>query len=129
MLTRHVYEQDPQSQHAQYALTESGGECRAAGSCWADDPGSRLPGLRTGRKARQLGKLFRATASPAEIFAGALFVEELLDALQREALTEPRGRAALRQVMRIHVTEEARHMRYASRSLPGSWPRLVEFRR
>ncbi len=121
MLTRHIYEQDAKTQHVQYALTEIADECRHSimFGMMIDKLGA--PAYGPGRKAHALGKFFRATASPTEIFAGALFVEEVLDALQREAVKDDDVQPFVREVMHIHVAEEARHMRYASEELARQW--------
>jgi hypothetical protein len=52
-------------------------------------------------------------ASPTVAFAGALFVEELLDAMQREAMKDESVQPLIRQVARVHVVEEARHIAFA----------------
>ena len=85
MLTRHVYDRDPQTKHVQYALTEIADECRHSVMFGKMSEKLGCPAYGPGRKGLALGKFFRATASPVEIFAAALFVEEVLDALQREA--------------------------------------------
>jgi P-aminobenzoate N-oxygenase AurF len=65
------------------------------------------------------------------MFAGTLFVEEVLDQLQREAMRDERVQPLTRVINKIHVTEEARHVRYAReellRILPGlsRWQRAV----
>jgi P-aminobenzoate N-oxygenase AurF len=129
MLTRHVYEQDPKTQHVQYALTEIADECRHSVMFgkMADKLG--CPAYGPGRKGKALGKFFRATATPSEIFAGALFVEELLDELQREAVKDEEVEPLVRDVMRIHVVEEARHMRYAAEELARQWENVHGIRR
>jgi hypothetical protein len=58
------------------------------------------------------------------MFAATLFVEEVLDQLQREAMRDDSVQPLTRMVNRIHVTEEARHVRYAreelTRIMPGT---------
>ncbi len=129
MLTRHVYELDAKSLHVQYALTEIADECRHsimfAKMC--DKLGA--PAYGPGRNTMLLGKFFRATARPVEIFAAALFVEEVLDALQREAIKDDGVQPLVRHVMNIHVVEEARHMRYAAEEMARQWERLPAGRR
>ena len=51
------------------------------------------------------------------MFAGTLFVEEILDQLQRESMRDESVQPLTRMVNRIHVTEEARHVRYAREEL------------
>ena len=45
--------------------------------------------------------------------AGTMYVEEILDGLQRQAMDDESVQPLVRQVSRIHVIEEARHISYA----------------
>jgi hypothetical protein len=121
MLTRHAYDRDAQSQHVQYALTEIADECRHSVMFGKLTEKLGAPAYGPGRAGLALGKWFRATASQPEIFAAALFVEELLDALQREAVEDEAVQPLVREAMRIHTVEEARHMRYAADELTRQW--------
>lgn len=47
------------------------------------------------------------------LWIAALVGEEIFDALQREILDDPDIQPIVRRVMRIHVTEEARHIQFA----------------
>jgi hypothetical protein len=47
------------------------------------------------------------------MFAAILIAEEILDSLQREAGADENVQPLVRMVSRIHVVEEARHVRYA----------------
>lgn len=122
MLIRHAYDRDPTTSHIQYAYTEIADECRHSvmfakfvGKMGA--PHYRLPPL-----PHALGRLFKATSNGPLTFSGALFVEELLDQAQREAMADETIEPLTRAVSRIHVTEEARHMRYAREELIRVWP-------
>ncbi len=42
-----------------------------------------------------------------------LLIEEILDRAQREAMNDPNMQPQLRQLMKIHVLEEARHITFA----------------
>ncbi|MGA9871300.1 MAG: diiron oxygenase [Rhodococcus sp. (in: high G+C Gram-positive bacteria)] len=46
-------------------------------------------------------------------YGGTLLIEEVLDRVQREAQNDPDMQPHLRQMMRIHVLEESRHITYA----------------
>ncbi|MFD6096949.1 diiron oxygenase [Nocardiopsis flavescens] len=121
MLVRHAYRNDPTTLHVQYAYTEIADECRH--TVMFAKMVERL-GWHTRRLdpvAYHLGRLFKAIAHGPLIFAGALFVEELLDQLQREAVPDERILPLVRSVARIHVTEEARHMRYAREEFQRDW--------
>jgi hypothetical protein len=121
MLTRHAYDRDAQSLHVQYALTEIADECRHSIMFGKLTQKLGAPAYGPGRKGLRLGKFFRATASPPEIFAAALFVEQFLDSLQREAVQDEQVQPLVRDVMRLHIVEEARHIRYATEELARQW--------
>ena len=121
MLVRHAYHNDPTTNHVQYAYTEIADECRhtvmfakAVGKL-----GSRA--YRLDPAAHLLGRVFKALAHGPLIFAGALFVEEILDQLQREMIDDESIEPVVRATSRIHVIEEARHIRYAREEFQRDW--------
>jgi hypothetical protein len=81
------------------------------------------PHYRLDAAGRFLGRVFKATSSGPLTFSAALFVEELLDQMQREAMADDEIEPFTRAVARIHVIEEARHMRYAREELIRDWPK------
>ncbi|MBF6210041.1 diiron oxygenase [Nocardia puris] len=114
VLWRSVLESgDPSDDHTRYALAEIGEETRHSTMF------SRLVNLtgvrpyvqpRWTRTALRLAGLIPIGPSS---YAGTLLIEELLDRLQREAMNDPELQPHLRQLMKIHVLEEARHITYA----------------
>ncbi|MBE3002180.1 diiron oxygenase [Nocardiopsis sp. HNM0947] len=121
MLVRHAYHNDPTTQHVQYAYTEIADECRH--TVMFAKMVEKL-GWHTHRLdpvAFHLGRLFKTIAHGPLIFAGALFVEEVLDQIQREAIPDEQILPLVRSVARIHVVEEARHMRYAREEFARDW--------
>ncbi|MDH6576147.1 diiron oxygenase [Kitasatospora sp. MAP5-34] len=117
MLLRHAFDRDPTTAHVQYALTEIADECRhsvmfAKMISWMD-----VPAYGPGRLAHELGRLFKATSSHSQTFGGTMYVEEILDAFQREMMTDESLQPLPRQVSRIHVIEESRHISYAREEL------------
>lgn len=118
MLAAHAYNQDPASAHTQYALTEIGDETRHSVmfARYADRNGGIAYKPRP--VVHHLGKLFRLVAptGPA-MWAGTLVAEELLDRLQREAMHDESVDPLPRMINRIHVIEEARHVRFAREEL------------
>ncbi|WP_329056751.1 AurF N-oxygenase family protein [Amycolatopsis sp. NBC_01488] len=113
MLLRASYRQDPTTRHVHYALTEVADECRHSTMF------ARLIERVDGRPYRNNRWLqLSAQALPAILHGPAMWVatligEEIFDALQREHLDDESVQPVVRAVMRIHVTEEARHVRYA----------------
>jgi hypothetical protein len=63
------------------------------------------------------------------LWGAALVGEEIFDALQRQILDEEDLQPIVRRVMRIHVTEEARHIQYARDGLRRSVPAMPRYRR
>lgn len=51
------------------------------------------------------------------VLAGTLLIEEVLDRLQREMMNDADLQPHMRQLMKIHVLEEARHITYAREEL------------
>jgi hypothetical protein len=118
MLAAHAYDQDPASAHTQYALTEIGDETRHSVmfARWADRYGGTEYAPHP--VVHALGKLFRLVAPTGpSMWAGTLVAEELLDRLQREGMSDERLQPLTRMVARIHVIEEARHVRFAREEL------------
>ncbi len=51
------------------------------------------------------------------VYAGTLLVEEVLDRVQRESMADESIQPHVRQLMKIHVLEEARHITFARNEL------------
>jgi hypothetical protein len=123
MLIRHAYDRDPTSNHVQYSYTEVGDECRHSVMFARFVTKLGAPWYPLDRVGRSLGRWFKATSNGPLTFSAALFVEELLDQMQREMMVDEDLEPLARAVARLHVTEEARHMRYARGPTAGSrWP-------
>ncbi|GAA2560347.1 AurF N-oxygenase family protein [Pseudonocardia hydrocarbonoxydans] len=123
MLLRYSYDRDPRSNHIQYALVEIADECRHSIMFAKMNAHCEVPDYRPRRLTHELGRLFKAVASGPAMFAGTLFVEEILDQMQREAMRDETVQPLTRMVNKIHVTEEARHVRYAREELVRLMPR------
>lgn len=124
MLIRHVYDCPKGSAHARYAWTEIADECRHSVmfSRMAEKFGA--PEYGPGTVVHHLGRLFKTVSNGTLTFGAALYVEELLDTLQREQMADPSLQPVVQEVSRIHVIEEARHIRYAREETLRQWPRL-----
>jgi hypothetical protein len=124
-LLRYAYDQDPHQAHAQYALTEVGDETRHA-IMFARAAEKLAPGqrYRPSPTVHQLGRFFKTVAAGPSLFASVLVAEETLDRMQREMLDTPGTLPLAREVSRIHVTEEARHVAYARTAVERQVPRL-----
>lgn len=113
MLIRDLYRRDPRTAHVQYGLTEIGDECRHSVMFARMIEKMDCPAYGPGPVAHALGRYFKATSRGPLSFGAALYVEEILDIRQREAMRDESLQPLSREVSRLHVVEEARHMRYA----------------
>ncbi|MFX0577299.1 AurF N-oxygenase family protein [Nocardia nepalensis] len=124
LLLRELLRDDPTTRHSHYTLTEMGDECRhmmmfgklidriEARPYWP-----RLPG----RLAIGALPLFLRGSMT---WVGALVGEEIFDALQRRTLDDPQLQPLVSRAMRIHVTEEARHIGFARDALVRRVPTM-----
>lgn len=117
LLARYVYHQDPQAPHTQYALTEIGDETRHIIMFAKSISASGCPTYRPPRFVHQLARLYKATARGPAVFAPVLVAEEVTDRLQRATMNDESINPLVRMVNRIHVVEEARHVRFAREEL------------
>ena len=93
---------------------------------------SGLPVRGMPRWARVLAEVFVVRAArdaPATFFVIVLGGEDPADHIQREELRRGTPHPLVEQIIRIHVTEEARHISFARNYLRQAVPRLGWFRR
>jgi hypothetical protein len=133
LLARYVYDLDPTTAHAQYALTELGDETRHSIMFAKAVSKTGAPPYGPNRPVKALGRLFGAIASGPPMFASVLVAEETTDRVQRSMMDDPDIQPMIRMVNRIHVIEEARHVRFAReevvRGLKGVGRLRLEFYR
>ncbi|MFC3890042.1 diiron oxygenase [Lentzea rhizosphaerae] len=117
MLVKVVYNTDPTSRHAQYALTEVADECRHSTMFARLVERIGCPPYGPVRSTHRLGKLLPTIGYGPAMYGSILVAEEILDRLQREAMNDDTIQPIVRMVNRIHVLEEARHVRFAREEL------------
>ncbi|MFD9123623.1 diiron oxygenase [Kitasatospora sp. NPDC059571] len=117
MLLRHAFDRDPTTAHVQYALTEIADECRHSVMFARMIAKMGAPAYGAGRVGHELGRVFKAVSTHSQTFGGTMYVEEILDAFQRQMMNDESLQPLVRQVSRIHVIEEARHISYAREEL------------
>ncbi|WP_016883848.1 AurF N-oxygenase family protein [Rhodococcus sp. DK17] len=129
MLLRDVYGRDKHSRHVQFALTEVADECRH--SVMFARAGERLnmPSYGPHPAIHKLGRIWGGFFRGANAYASVMAAEEILDVMQRDWMKDERVQPVTRTVSKIHVLEEARHIRFAreevGRRIEGaSWARL-----
>jgi hypothetical protein len=124
MLTRWAYHQDPQDPRTQYALTEIGDETRHIVMFAKAIARLGAPTYRPPQLVHQLARIYKAAARGPSLFAPVLVAEEITDRLQREMVNDESVHPLVRMVNRIHVVEEARHVRFAREEVARQMKRL-----
>ena len=117
LLVRHIYDKPVTSNHVRYALTEIADECRHSLMfgrmiTWGGAPNYPVP-----RHYHNLARILKTVSTTPGSFAATLLGEEILDWMQRLTFPDERVQTLVRGVTRIHVVEEARHVRYAREEL------------
>ncbi len=124
LLARYAADLDPRSPHTHYALTEIGDETRHAIMFGKGIARLGLPAYGPPKVVRLPAKVFGAVIGGPAMFASVLVVEETTDRLQRSMLDDERIQPMIRMINRIHVVEEARHVRYAREELVRGMEKL-----
>ncbi|MCQ4208318.1 AurF N-oxygenase family protein [Streptomyces longispororuber] len=117
LLVRHVYDKAATSAHVRYALTEIEDECRHSKMFARLITRGETPHYPVARVHHNLGRLFKTISTTPGSFTATLLGEEILDWMQRLTFPDERVQPLVRGVTRIHVVEEARHVRYAREEL------------
>jgi hypothetical protein len=117
ILVQHAYRNAYDSEHVAYALTEVADECRHSVMFGRMIKTFGLRATRMPAPEYHLAKLIGSIHVPLTMFAATLVIEEFTDALQRVTFPDERIQPLVRQVTRIHVIEEARHIKYAREEL------------
>jgi hypothetical protein len=124
MLTRYAYDLDLRRPHAQYALTEVGDETRHSVMFARTVDALGCPDYRPHGRLHRVGGWYGHLGAGASMFASVLVAEEATDRLQRESMHDERVLPLMRSVARVHVVEEARHVRFAREELARLVPTL-----
>ncbi|HNF06320.1 MAG TPA: diiron oxygenase [Mycobacterium sp.] len=128
-LLRDVMHKNPTASATHYALTELGDETRHMvmfGKTIARVGGIPVrPKLFQRMIINSLPFVFRGSV----LWAAALVGEEIFDALQRQIMDDPELQPIVQRLMRIHVTEEARHIQFARDGLRKAVPTMPWYRR
>lgn len=112
-LLRHILHRDPTANATHYALTELGDETRHMvmfGKA-IERVGARP--VQPRRYQRWVINSLPLAFRGAFMWVAALIGEEIFDSLQRQMMDDPALQPMVQRLMRIHVTEEARHIQFA----------------
>ncbi|MEU4795924.1 diiron oxygenase [Streptomyces sp. NPDC023327] len=117
LLVRHIYDKSVTSAHVGYALTEIADECRHSMMFARMIEKGGAPTYPVTRLNHNLARVLKTVSTTPGSFACTLLGEEILDWMQRLTFPDERVQTIVRGVTRIHVVEEARHVRYAREEL------------
>ncbi|MFF1478191.1 diiron oxygenase [Streptomyces sp. NPDC058301] len=117
LLVRHIYDKSVTSNHVRYALTEIADECRHSMMFARVIKQGGAPSYPVPRLYHNLARVLKTVSTTPGSFAATLLGEEILDWMQRLTFPDERVQTLMRGVTRIHVVEEARHVRYAREEL------------
>ncbi|WP_328319631.1 AurF N-oxygenase family protein [Streptomyces sp. NBC_00388] len=117
LLVRHIYDKSVTSSHVRYALTEIADECRHSMMFAKMIEKGGAPSYPVPRMYHNLARVLKTISTTPGSFAATLLGEEILDYMQRLTFPDERVQTLVRGVTRIHVIEEARHVRYAREEL------------
>ncbi len=126
-LLRTLLHEDPTSRSTHYKLTELGDETRHMimfGKAIERIGAKPVVPRRWQRMA--INALPLAFQRGSMLWVAALLGEEIFDSLQRQMMDDPELQPIVRRLMRIHVTEEARHIQFAR---DGARKRVAEMPR
>ncbi|MGP4109501.1 AurF N-oxygenase family protein [Streptomyces sp. 4N509B] len=117
LLVRYLYDKSATSSHVRYALTEIADECRHSMMFARAIRRMGTPNYPPARGHHNLARVFKTISTTPGSFVATLLGEEVLDWMQRLTFPDERVQPLVRGVTRIHVVEEARHVRYAREEL------------
>lgn len=117
LLVRHIYDKPVTSNHVRYALTEIADECRHSMMFARMITRGGAEPYPVSRFHHNLARILKTVSTTPGSFTATLLGEEILDWMQRLVFPDERVQTLVRGVTRIHVVEEARHVRYAREEL------------
>jgi para-aminobenzoate N-oxygenase AurF/uncharacterized protein DUF4873 len=112
-LLRDLMHQDPTARATHYALTEMGDETRHMVMFGRTIEKVGVKPMRPKFYQRVIINGLPLLFKNSVLWVAALIGEEIFDSLQRQMMDDPELQPAVQRLMRIHVTEEARHIQFA----------------
>ncbi len=127
LLTKHLYDLPATDGIHRYLLVEIADECRHSAMFGELIRRAGTPHYLPSGWTRALGRIVTSSFGRSGAFVAILAAEELLDALNRATMRDRQLHPVSREVARIHVTEEARHVSFAKTYLTEHFPTLSAF--
>jgi hypothetical protein len=113
-LLRTILHEDPTSKTVHYKLTELGDETRHMVMFGKAIERMGAKPVQPRRPVRMIiNALPLVFQRGSALWVAALIGEEIFDSLQRQMMDDPQLQPMIQRLMRIHVTEEARHIQFA----------------
>jgi hypothetical protein len=112
-LLRDLMHADPTSNATHYALTELGDETRHMVMFGKAIEKVGAKPVRPRLYQRMIINALPLAFKGSLLWVAALIGEEIFDSLQRQMMDDPELQPMVQRLMRIHVTEEARHIQFA----------------
>lgn len=129
LLLRELMNGDPTSRHSHYTLTEMGDECRHMMMFGKLIDRIEARPYWPNRYERLVISSLQLFLRGNMVWVGALVGEEIFDAIQRQTLDDTELQPIVARAMRIHVTEEARHIGFARDALVRRAPTMTSAER
>ncbi|MFB1295007.1 diiron oxygenase [Mycobacterium sp. pW049] len=123
-LLRKIMHQDPTARATHYELTELGDETRHMVMFGKAIDRIGAKPVRPRRYQRVVINALPFAFQGSMLWMAALIGEEIFDSLQRQMMDDPELQPMVQRLMRIHVTEEARHIQFARDGLRKRAPHL-----
>jgi hypothetical protein len=112
-ILRKLMHEDPTSSETHYALTEMGDETRHMVMFGKAIERMGAKPIQPKRYQRIIINAVPLAFKGSALWVAALMGEEIFDSLQRQMMDDPELQPMIQRLMRIHVTEEARHIQFA----------------
>jgi hypothetical protein len=126
LVLRHLAEMPVDSPAHRFLLVEVADECRHSTMFGEYIRRGGTPAYTPPADAGALDALGDVPGKRALGYVLILAVEELLDAINRATMKDDRIHPVSRQIAKLHVAEEARHVSFAKTYLAEVWPTLDE---
>jgi P-aminobenzoate N-oxygenase AurF len=123
-LLRKMMHQDPTARATHYELTELGDEARHMVMFGKAIERIGAKPVRPRRYHRIIINALPFAFQGSMLWVAALVGEEIFDSLQRQIMDDPDLQPMVQRLMRIHVTEEARHIQFARDGLRRRAPHM-----
>ncbi|MET0447451.1 MAG: diiron oxygenase [Aeromicrobium sp.] len=129
MLLREQYTTDVTGSEFQFALTEIADECRHSLMFARACQTMGVPHYVPRRAVVELGRGLKTIASNEIAYGAILVAEEILDVMQRDWMRGEDVLPIVRTTSKIHVVEEARHMKFARHEIREHLAGVSDLRR